>query len=327
MPFDQSSELQNKMNVISLIFGRRGMGKISLLILPLTVCVGPDMQRLPSVLFILLGIICWSQVCHLVNDLADNSQDQNNKTLITLAIVFLTAGVTAISFTFRIKVLLVYTASILLGIFYSIKPLRFKVRGIWGIVSYSLSCALAYVLVPAEAFDLKPGSLVVCLFLAVFFDKSVNLLYHQIMDYPNDLREAFPTFAVQSGLPFSRRILSVASWLAFFLMSAAYFETARTLSHGMIKSSLVLFSVIVFISVYFFGVCCRKTKMISLFNELNTFYLSATLILFRVTPVFVLALLFQMNVLYIAYGFMALIILLLEIYHCGLSFFRFSIDR
>jgi hypothetical protein len=99
-----------------------------------------------------------------------------------------------------------FTVSVFLGIFYSLKPIRFKDRGIWGILAYSLSATILNVIVPWTLF--RPASLLLPLLITVVFgDKLIQILFHQIADFDSDSEEKVKSFAVAAGRGKTDRIL------------------------------------------------------------------------------------------------------------------------
>jgi 1,4-dihydroxy-2-naphthoate octaprenyltransferase len=117
------------------------------------------------------------------------------------------------------EVLLVYGFSVLLGMSYSSRPLRFKDRGVLGLIAYSLSNTLVFVIMPWLWIGSK-SILLLVLTPAVLVDKWVNLHFHQIVDYDSDLHRKTRTYVVKVGLEHARNTLKYSAALASALMLA-----------------------------------------------------------------------------------------------------------
>ena len=212
------------------ILGKRGIVKESSLWLPLALIIqSGSMNDLRACfntsLYLIVAIIFWGTACILVNDLSDRKKDHaagkkrwicqlSNTNGVSIIIILIGIGLLSIiSASGSSEVILSYAAAIAVGFLYSLKPVRFKDRGLAGIFAYALSASLAYVLVPWMRFD--PGSTVlVLLFSAVLLDKWVNLHFHQVVDYQADFNRKNRTYAVRVGLEHTRSSLQFASLFA-----------------------------------------------------------------------------------------------------------------
>ena len=207
-----------------VVLGPRGVVKTSALWL--TVALGAATGgALPSVgeLLALLGaVVLWAQGSILVNDLSDRSDDLaagKERWIQTLpgrlgavvAAALLAAGLAAcLAGRAPCRAIAAYAAAAALGVLYSVWPTRLKDRGALGPLGYAGACTLAYAVLPwawmeADWLVLAAAGAV------VFFDKWVNLHFHQVVDYEADSSRGRQTLAVGLGL---RRAREVLGWLA-----------------------------------------------------------------------------------------------------------------
>ncbi|MFO8006872.1 MAG: hypothetical protein R6V05_03960, partial [Candidatus Brocadiia bacterium] len=147
------------------VWGRRGAVKLASLWLPLAFIVStsrltPGRTAWLECLRVFAVLFCWSSFSILANDLADRPVDAaagkrrllgqlpagvGRAVVASLAVagvlIMLWGGTTG-------GALAAYSAALLLAFLYSVKPFRLKARGWAGLLTYSLSCAVAYVAVP-----------------------------------------------------------------------------------------------------------------------------------------------------------------------------------
>jgi 4-hydroxybenzoate polyprenyltransferase len=233
-----------------------------------------------------------------INDICDKKEDDAAGKMrwigylpkymgIIISILLIVTGLsTVILASGSIKVILSYTATILLGLFYSLRPVRFKERGIWGLFVYALAAAIIYVLVPWTWFD---SSLILLIFLfsTVMSDKWVQLNFHQIVDYHADLKNGTQTYAVRVGLKRTRSILRLASLFASFsMLSVLVYATFFVIEEKMLQIIiLVMSTATVAASGIHVKILNKKTKSSSdLVKELPWIYLGLTYLLFCVIP-------------------------------------------
>ena len=204
------------LDALSQIFIKpRGIVKMSQVWLPLSLILaaGTGMdprQEFYGSLYLLFAVLSKGLSSILINDLTDRKIDRcaGKERWITalplpggilIPIFLLASGFLAlIKAGSNIAVLGSYTATVILGILYSVKPVRFKERGVWGIVAYSLSAAILHALVPWTLF--RPAFLLLpLLFSALIGEKLVQILFHQIVDFDSDSEGKIKSFAVISG--------------------------------------------------------------------------------------------------------------------------------
>lgn len=251
-----------------------------------------------SSLYLFFIVLCKVMFSIQINDICDKKEDDAAGKMrwigylpkymgIIISILLIVTGLTTVILASgSIKVILSYTATILLGLFYSLRPVRFKERGIWGLFVYALAATIIYVLVPWTWFD---SSLILLIFLfsTVMSDKWVQLNFHQIVDYHADLKNGTQTYAVRVGLKRTRSILRLASLFASFsMLSVLVYATFFVIEEKMLQIIiLVMSTAIVAASGIYVRILNKKTKSSSdLIKELPWLYLGLTYLLFCVIP-------------------------------------------
>ncbi len=287
-----------------IIFGARGIPKMSHLWLPLallflSVPTTGLKTAFDNSLALILAVLCKVQFSILVNDLSDHRIDLavGKKRWITflprpagymIVMLFLAAGLAAV-FLGRgsLRTILAYTASVLLGLSYSLKPLRFKERGTLGLLAYTLSALMIYVLVPWTWFDAGLWQLIF-LAVAVGSDKWIQIHFHQVADYPADLKSATRTYAVQAGLERARSSLKRASLIASFCLLSMIAYVIVLTSHSMILAIVLLALTAATIAVSKIYADRSKNPQSpsssALTRELPWIYLGLTYLVFFVLP-------------------------------------------
>ena len=102
---------------------------------------------------------------------------------------------------------LITTGTIIIGLEYSLPPLRFKERGIWGvIVGSATQRPLIFLIFVVIIWEWNWLSAVLAIWL--FFGGMLGMLGHQIIDYHNDLISGARTFVARHG-PRSGLVLSI----------------------------------------------------------------------------------------------------------------------
>lgn len=251
-----------------------------------------------SSLYLFFVVLCKVMFSIQINDICDKKEDvAAGKTRwigylpkymgIAISILLVVAGLTTLILASgSMKVVLSYTATLLLGLLYSLRPVRFKERGIWGLFVYALAATIIYVLVPWTWFDSSP-ILLIFLFVTVMSDKWVQLNFHQVVDYNADLKNGTQTFAVRVGLKRTRSILRLASLFASFsilsvLAYAAFFVIEEKILQIII---LVVSTTTIAASGIYVRIINKTTKNSSdLVKELPWIYLGLAYLIFCVLP-------------------------------------------
>ncbi len=218
-----------------IILKPRGILKMSQIWLPLSLILAAGTavdprRRFPVSLYLLYAVLSKGLSSILINDLTDREIDQGagkerwitalpSPAGILVPVFLLGSGVLAlIAAGGGPLVLGAYGASLILGILYSLKPVRFKERGVWGIIAYPLSAGILHAVVPWTLF--RPAFwLLPLLFAAVVGDKLVQILFHQVVDFDSDSAGKIKTFAVISGR--RRAALALGRVLNFALAADA----------------------------------------------------------------------------------------------------------
>jgi len=285
--------------VREIILGKRGLIKVNLLWLPLATYLSfikPEKRQDAVLLFFLifLSIACWALGNILANDLCDFQADFEAGKQRWICALRPQVGRAVVALIFAVGLGIqffegswqspcVYAGAMALGLGYSIKPFRFKEHGAWGVLAYSLACALAYASVPY--FWARPELIwLVILFPVVLLDKWVNLHFHQILDYDADSGRGINTLAVRSGQPGARKWLTILSGLSSVLFVFAFFHIARQFP-GWFAAMGVLGGAVLAV-VFFFARASKLRPYVtsSLVQELPWFYLGTTFALFRLLP-------------------------------------------
>jgi len=237
-----------------IFFGPRGIIKMSHLWLPLSfILLGDEADGLKAAfgasLAIIIAVLAKVQFSIQVNDLSDRKRDQeagkkrwvgflSKPAGVLVAALFLTAGLTVVLLRAgSLQTILAYSATVLLAVAYSSRPLRFKERGALGLLVYALSATIIYVVVPWTWLGAGFWLLIV-LAAAVGADKWVQIHFHQVDDYQADLKTETRTYAVQAGLGRARSSLKWASLIASLcmlgLVASVIFLVGRALGRAVI---------------------------------------------------------------------------------------------
>jgi len=281
----------------------RGILKMSQVWLPLSLIfivgtrLDPRAQFCLS-LYLLYAVLSKGLSSILINDLTDREIDRRagKERWITslpppagilIPVVLLASGFLAlIKAGGDLLVLATFTATALLGIFYSLRPVRFKERGVWGIMAYSLSAAILHALLPWALF--RPALVLLpLLFVVVLAEKLVQIIFHQINDFDSDSAEKVNSFAVMAGRGKADRtlrfVLNIAVVADLVLVFYILFET---------KEQPLSFSLIGLASLFGVGASAIYVRIISkkigasteLTEMLPWTYLGLSYVLFYVLP-------------------------------------------
>jgi len=137
-----------------ILYGPRGIIKMSHLWLPLSFILLVDeadglKAAFGASLAIIIAVLAKVQFSIQVNDLSDRKEDQeagkkrwvgflSKPAGVLVAALFLTAGLAVVFLRAGyLPTILAYSATVLLAVAYSSRPLRFKERGILGLLAYN----------------------------------------------------------------------------------------------------------------------------------------------------------------------------------------------
>ncbi len=292
-----------RLGLREISLGARGIPKMSHLWLPLALLFQSDSTNdLRTELYtsfpLIVAVLCRVQFSILINDLSDSGADAaaGKKRWISLlprpaacviVLSFLVLGYAAVLLgSGSLRTILAYTVSVLLGMFYSLKPFRFKKRGALGLLVYALSATTIYVLVPWTWLDAGLWPLMF-LVAAVGSDKWIQIHFHQVIDYSADLKHGTRTYAVHAGLDRARSTLKPASFTASLCLLGTTAYVVFLASH-IVARAIVLLSLAAVMAaswVYTVRIRNRQTPNSSaLVRELPWTYLGLTYLVFYVLP-------------------------------------------
>ena len=282
------------------LWGRRGVIKANLLWLPVAVLLYQKSSEswrgsAVSSLQVFLTAVFWLSASILANNLGDRRDDRSSGKPRWICDLPVSAGAAIVALLIggALAVLLlsksppaaiwVYVGATALGLAYSLKPIRLKEKGPWGIFIYSLACTCAYTVLPWAWLRGGRAALLV-LAPAVLLDKWVNLHFHQIVDYEPDRAHGVQTLAVRLGVARARRWLKIVAalaslWLALALVySVSYLP--KLISYVCLGGSAVILAAAVLATFV------RPPRLsLSIFaHELPAYYLALTFIVFRLLP-------------------------------------------
>ncbi len=299
MPRDGAARLPAAIG--GTVWGPRGLIKLSHLWLPLAALLTAQGVEAGAAwadcLIIALVVGCWTQVCILANDLVDTDEDRSAGKMrwiaqlpagvgtavvgVMLAAGALAAGLLAPS----PRALLAYAAAVVLGLAYSVRPVRLKERGALGPLGYALSAMLAFVCVP-WAWLGGEARIVWLLSVAVLLDKWVNLRFHQVVDHAADSAASVQTQAVAMGAETVRAQLSRDAWAAALCLIATGAYMVIDLPAGRALPAALAGVAVAGATAY---AVLRRRAGTSLTAELPALYLGATFGVLRVLPLALLA--------------------------------------
>jgi len=247
---------------------------------------------------VLLAVFCKVMFSIQVNDLSDRREDQAAGKRRWIALLPGSLGILVCTLTILVGSLIVvaasrslptisaYAATILLALSYSVRPVRFKQRGILGPIVYAASATTVFVLVPWTWLS-SNTLLLVFLCVAVGSDKWIQLHFHQVVDFQADRRSETRTFAVRMGLESARRALRAAALLASLCLLSLLAYTLNALEHDAMGRILVLLASVAVVAscvVYVRVGKGRSGGTTALVGELPWVYLALTYLMFCALP-------------------------------------------
>lgn len=205
---------------------------------------------------IFLSSLFYLAFLFLVNDIVDYDQDVRSKHkdgtrsrlfMIGTSVVLLTAGIcTAIAGWNEISArnVGILLGSYALAFFYSAPPLRFKERGIWGILIGSIVLRPISVLIAVTGFLLPRHYVTLGIFLLWIEVFSIrSMLFHQIDDYESDMMAGVKTLVTHKGVRYAKQLISSvyfpAELITLMIVSVHIFPSAP-LAGGMLLAAALL---------------------------------------------------------------------------------------
>ena len=185
-------------------------------------------------LFYLLSFLSISYG-YLTNDLSDVTLDrlhkkqnvfQNDskfKAKIVVIVYFLFANIAAYPFFGKNHFLIFWVLWLFAATFYSLRPLRFKERGKWGLFTVVAAQRVLPGLLILTAFD-YPISLHASILIFYIANKGfISDIRHQMEDYTNDISTQTETFAVRAGIEKVEKVFLYLLNIDLFLFSLFMF--------------------------------------------------------------------------------------------------------
>ncbi len=287
------------------LWGPRGIIKTGNLWFPLAIIVSTNSTLdlwaawLPCVI-LFVAASCRTIAVILANDLTDRHDDiaagkerwilrLRPATGIAIVCALIVCGIGILTLS-RAPTLSIgaYLIAVTLGLLHSIRPFRFKERGIKGMISYGLHGVFAYVVVTWFWLG-KDVQWLAALSTIVFLEKWVNLHFHQIIDFESDSERSCRTFAVQLGLERTRATLQLAAVLSSISMATTLIMVMCT--PGLFGKVIALTAALICLAVGYYIFKARKTgKSLSpLMQELPWHYLGLTYSVFTILPLLLLS--------------------------------------
>ena len=282
------------------VSGRRGVVKTTSLWLPLGTIVSIDASEgredgwIVCVL-VFATVACWSVASVLANDLADKQTDDaaGKRRWIWRLPTGLSVLVVALLYGLGMWSLVragcgaggvgAYLAATVLGLGYSVRPLCFKARGLWGLLAYGSAGTFAFAVIPWHCLGSSWRTLGV-LAPAVLLDKWVSIHFHEVIDYAADRIGGIRTYPVIVGHEHARRSLKrVARLAAVWLMGTLVF-VAFSVPTWRIAIAGAGVGVILGVALCAKIMLQRPDRASALLKELPGTYVGATYALFRGLP-------------------------------------------
>jgi len=169
----------------------------------------------------LVAVVCLLMGGYTINDAADFPQDnktssksmpQQKHSLILSVAALTTSLILIYTITNKPLPLVITAVTILIGVEYSMPPIRFKERGIWGIIVGAATQRPAIFLIFAAIICVW-NWLSTVLAVWLFCGGMLGMLGHQILDYQNDLNNGVRTFVVRHGQRMALQLCMVCAML------------------------------------------------------------------------------------------------------------------
>jgi 4-hydroxybenzoate polyprenyltransferase len=169
---------------------------------------------------------------YTINNFADRKQDKKagkhpeihhlSEIQLFFILGFLALGTVAIPMFFSLKVKILGLLNFFLATFYSMRPIRFKERGLLGIIVPAITQRPLLFLFFAF---LTNSDLLITLYLALWlsFYGIIIMLAHQIFDLENDKLSGTMTWAVKVGLEKASKSTTAISLFSLFYTFIAIF--------------------------------------------------------------------------------------------------------
>lgn len=134
-----------------------------------------------------------------------------------------------------------YIISIFLITFYSVPPIRFKERGILGIIIGSIMQRslpfLVLVLTYAELYL----HLILFIFIILLVHAMLAMIAHQVLEYKSDIKTKTKTWVISIGLEKTRRVFEILMIFFYILI----FLISLTINFKIFVSSLIILLILI----------------------------------------------------------------------------------
>jgi len=206
---------------------------------------GKFIAYIAAVIFLLIGGYAMNAAADFPQDRgAGRTDPPQQKHSLILSIVSLVIGLILILIiTNEALPLMITAATILLGLEYSLLPMRFKERGIWGPITGSVIQKPALFLIFIAILSVW-NWLSLILLAWLFFSSMLGMLGHQVLDYKNDLKTGVHTFAVR----YSPRLALILSIVFAALISMTIM--VPLIFYSFLKALTIMCLLVVCSSVY-----------------------------------------------------------------------------
>lgn len=178
----------------------------------------PETADAPAAWMFFLNMFLYLCFAYAVNDWADREADLaagKHRTFASLPegivrAIVIALFLAALAVGYRLGrsglYMSVLSAGLLLGVAYSAPPLRFKGRGIWGVITAPvlgkvIPMCLACIHYRRFAWYL------LAVVLSDGLKNSIDILFHQVVDFENDRRSGIRTYPVARGMEPARQLL------------------------------------------------------------------------------------------------------------------------
>ncbi|MFC1512367.1 UbiA family prenyltransferase [Candidatus Latescibacterota bacterium] len=166
------------------------------------------------VLCLLTGAYALNDVCDFSKDSVlyrDGRNQPHRKHSLIYALTMLVMGMILLPVATRKTLALgIGVVTLLMGIAYSLPPMRLKERGGWGVTGGAAAQRPVHFLVFAAILGAWNWFTIV-LTAWLFFGSLLSMLGHQILDYNNDLAAGVRTFTADHGIQLSLRLCMVCA--------------------------------------------------------------------------------------------------------------------
>lgn len=273
-------------------------------------------SNLLNIGFYILFSIFATSYGYLINDFADMdldaqhnkpntfSDDSRQKSLFVVLLFFFLSIILSIEFINKTLFLPVMGVWFFFATFYSIKPVRFKERGLAGLIIIIVTQRVIPVVLVFLAFEYYKGVDIIIILILLFMRGAGSDIYHQIADSVNDSATDTKTFAVKYGIKkiknlFRLVLISERIFLIFTLLLILWrLSYVQVLGMNFFISVLVLYILLLTLLIF----TRSKSDFPNPFSEEKNIYQVIHLVFPNIIlPFFLLIPLIQKNINYLVF--------------------------